>query len=702
MKLYSFVAHDEENKQIVCISEFVSSSHSSSTIEKYLVSIKNNFKTHSSTSLNIFPAIIVTDHCWASINAIHAAFNGISIIQYLNWAYDLIVSQPSNFKLFKSVKTKHLLCSTHFLKNIVKEAREVGGPDKPLKAFIYSFTLLLNSSQMSDFLRILEHMFIVFNAKFKTTLVSDSTFHLQTELLVKRTIINFTRNYNFNLENYLVQTNSSHDTDHIYFDQETLYNLRQNSPFRQFFDSRITTFHDFLRSQTVDSSEMNDYCNPKLFDIVKKCLYIFPLWSGIILRKCQDFLPNLSFTTTSPRVSNNYVENYFNQQKHSLLSSKRVCLRKLPMPSEYISRAIMRLKAQFLQFYAPSDMSIKDLVQAKQSVDDSGPDKLLVEYSENWYKTFKTERKHGAYFKGPGFKHFEPDEKMDTNEPSSHELELLGSIFSQIDPFNASNESGPDEPNAAAFNSICERLLAETQDKKFEMIQALFISSRDSLTSAIRFLRSREKSAHYDPSSHSPDPSFEEILRHSFLCGPFVAALITGDGNCLYRSISVLLFGNEVFFPLIKACSLLTLLQNQQLFSYLIERFQEPTELSLEVFLENHAKSGCWGNEIIILALSLTMSRPVVNFSINNLDTVDSFKRQLIFKYCHSSFAFKVPLLLGLRPGPYHFAAIIEKNLDLSNDLPSKLNTSLIITDYFARDFITLTGRNINVKLDFD
>ena len=109
VKLYSFVAHDEENKQIVCISEFVSSSHSSSTIEKYLVTIKNHFKTHSTSILNIFPAIIVTDHCWASINAIHAAFNGISIIQYLNWAYDLIVNPFA-----PGGRPKHIFQTLHY------------------------------------------------------------------------------------------------------------------------------------------------------------------------------------------------------------------------------------------------------------------------------------------------------------------------------------------------------------------------------------------------------------------------------------------------------------------------------------------------------------------------------------------------------------------------------------------------------------
>ena len=56
------------------------------------------------------------------------SFNGVSILNYINWSFNLIhrqkndeiYSQMSNF-----MKTRVLLCHTHFFKNIVIKTNEI-------------------------------------------------------------------------------------------------------------------------------------------------------------------------------------------------------------------------------------------------------------------------------------------------------------------------------------------------------------------------------------------------------------------------------------------------------------------------------------------------------------------------------------------------------------------------------------------------
>ena len=82
--LYSMVAYDRINRQIISLCDFVTNCNKSTTISKYLYTIKNTLQQ---------PNIIVTDQSWALINSSLEMFNQCNISQYLDWCYKFTIGQ---------------------------------------------------------------------------------------------------------------------------------------------------------------------------------------------------------------------------------------------------------------------------------------------------------------------------------------------------------------------------------------------------------------------------------------------------------------------------------------------------------------------------------------------------------------------------------------------------------------------------------
>ncbi|RMZ97514.1 hypothetical protein BpHYR1_011166, partial [Brachionus plicatilis] len=73
--LYSFTAHDKEKKNVLPISEFVTTSHNVLNISKYVLSIK----TTMDFVKQYIALIIVTDFSFALINSIMETFNHLDL-----------------------------------------------------------------------------------------------------------------------------------------------------------------------------------------------------------------------------------------------------------------------------------------------------------------------------------------------------------------------------------------------------------------------------------------------------------------------------------------------------------------------------------------------------------------------------------------------------------------------------------------------
>ena len=100
---YAIVCHDNINNKINSVAEFVTTQHDSTNISKYLISIKKYFE--------IAPFIVV-DESYAIINAVMESFNGVTILNYINWTFNVLNLPETNImsnNLYHFMKTKVLL-----------------------------------------------------------------------------------------------------------------------------------------------------------------------------------------------------------------------------------------------------------------------------------------------------------------------------------------------------------------------------------------------------------------------------------------------------------------------------------------------------------------------------------------------------------------------------------------------------------------
>lgn len=104
----------------------------------------------------------------------------------------------------------------------------------------------------------------------------------------------------------------------------------------------ISRYNFSVNNIINDNDPENDYFNPALFKIIQDYLYLFPLWTGVLLGDFQYmFNKEVRFT----RLTNNPVENWFKILKHNVIANKRV------MPSQFVGSVYNKIQSKYLQFY---------------------------------------------------------------------------------------------------------------------------------------------------------------------------------------------------------------------------------------------------------------------------------------------------------------------------------------------------------------
>ena len=367
--LYSLVSHDKTNDCIIPIADFVTSAHDSTTIAKYLLSIKSHLELNS-------VSIIVTDFSWALMNAVLLIFNNCNILTYLNWCYDHIYCQGI---VNPHLKTLLVHCSCHTLKNVVRKSKNIKCEDNVRRAFIFCFSLLQESLSSHQFEAYLINIFNLFNQKFETNSLLYSFTYLKKEILnrkiEKQTDPDVFEEPAYLEKNSILKTLSDMPEDKI----ETLSSLKNDSPFKKYFDNVLKNIE--IKLQKDNESEIADvenkyYC-PELFNIIKSMLYILPFWSGLILNN----KPELNGLT---RLDNNKVENRFGDLKNNKLKNRQV------MPSELASILYKHLQVKYFQHYINfNHKELKPVVDA------------INKKEENWNSKKKKNfnREKGYYYK---------------------------------------------------------------------------------------------------------------------------------------------------------------------------------------------------------------------------------------------------------------------------------------------------------------
>ena len=369
--LYSIVCHDEQNKCIIPIAEFVTTSHNHISVTSYFYLVKKYFEKYSKAKSNfIFAPVMVTDFSWTLISSIIEAFNSMTVIEYLNISFEILVLKK-DFLIFKTIL---YLCAAHFIKLIVKKVKDAEPSlnQEVKKCFVFCFTLLQNSTNLIEFECYFINILRMFNSPTINATSASAINYLRSQISNRDpsdlAYANFEglgskedseREKNFELLSML---------DDIQL--QTIKTLKKASKFQSYFENILNANMKIISNYDI-TKHLNPYYSPKLFLIIMNYIYIIPFWTGIMLNLKTGHLIQYQ---SKKRTTNNPVENHFEFDKNKLLNGKlRV------KPSEFIAPKFRFILSKFITFY------LNDLVKQrnfkKQIVDEIEKWKISKDYN---------------------------------------------------------------------------------------------------------------------------------------------------------------------------------------------------------------------------------------------------------------------------------------------------------------------------------
>ena len=222
----------------------------------------------------------------------------------------------------------------------------------------------------------MDHIYNILNNKYLDSTVEFSIRFIQTEL-INRNLKRLNINHDvINRENEEL-INLSYN---IFENETTTKSKKEQTPFGEYFKGKIFEFEIKLISKSLDNTHLNQkknslYC-PDLFEFIKIKLHLLPLWTGLILRQCQNQYPAIYISDQFTRLTNNPVESYFGHLKNQILNRQKRLL-----PSELCSKLYLNIQAIFIEYKFP-DVEIS---------------KRKREIEEVWKKGSKSKR-NGTYY----------------------------------------------------------------------------------------------------------------------------------------------------------------------------------------------------------------------------------------------------------------------------------------------------------------
>ena len=141
---------------------------------------------------------------------------------------------------------------------------------------------------------------------------------------------------------------------------------------------------------------------------------------------------------------------------------------------------------------------------------------------------------------------------------------------------------------------------------------------------------------------------------------------IEEDGNCLFRSVSVSLFGDQSFHIQLRLASIHYLIKYRSYFTLLIQTshaiYKKNSNDQYSSLIEYLAKIDNWGDDICMVLLSMVINRPIIciqNYKRKN----ETFAKSNIFYVCKDQLN-KQPVLLFLNNK--HFRACLNNEKEFT------------------------------------
>lgn len=364
--------HDPYIQKVIPYAEFATNCHNIDSISKGLLGIIKDRET-------IAP-FVVTDESWALINSVIRTFNQCSPLTYLNWAYNVLTKNESNYNMNSAMRTRVILCQTHFFKNVAIKSKEIVKTDKKkFNLFLYAFTVLQNSITIREFEKNLEYLFDIFCRKNK----SEKTILALTTINAKVSERNLDI---FKIHDADILNLNDHKRKNVFVMHDDDKDVIKKSEFTEHFKSLINSFNDSVFPCLFEENAF--YC-PSLFDIIRVKLHIMPLWSGVMIRQgirvIDRYLYSESRLREKTRFDNNPGEGYF-----CILKTKILLDEVKVLPSEVVPKIYNYTKSVYLEFYSSN---------SKEKLKERREKKPSAQVIERWKK------QKGQYYKNSCLKY---------------------------------------------------------------------------------------------------------------------------------------------------------------------------------------------------------------------------------------------------------------------------------------------------------
>lgn len=642
------------------IADFVTTSQTTHTISKYFLAIKHILDIYSHKQFAIAP-IIVSDFSWAIINSVCEIFNRCDSAKYINWTYEVLIKhKKTEFadKLNGLMITRPIICSTHLLKNVVDKCNKITSSKDLKNALIFSFSLLqeCNTIEQIDFY--LENIYIIFNSPFFDESVDRSIKIVKTELQNRR--LN-----KINVNFYLTNENSERIASKQYSNESNLYisqicedEIKKNSPFLYYYDEKFVHFNSEIESKVknIDSKNVsiNKFYSPKLFDVIGSRMYLITLWSSVMIEQFRMILNNHTLNISVSRLTNNPVESWFGHLKTNLLKHNRLSC------SELTCILTSRIESKYKEYVL------------REKIENQTNKKVHV-LKETWNKEKKRKNTKGYFVSN--ISNFCDFNNIDNNQAENPiETSEFNNLFKIVD----SKQNNIDDQKHK-FENIVDQNTEFNNIKKiyenlktivnYRQIETEILTSNIIIKKLISFIRKNLIYPTFEIKKHKIDCYFENLTKLNDLDDVAYVVSVNADGNCFYNSISLLIFGDQRLFYLIKIAVLFILLEYKAFFTTVLIRNYH--EVNFEKYVEQHNRDCEWADQFIILATSIFFKRPLFIFSLDESSMVPYRN-----KYCINNNESN-PLLIAYYLK--HFSPIFPKNLE---NLNKKLEQFSLIDNF--------------------
>ena len=134
------------------------------------------------------------------------------------------------------------------------------------------------------------------------------------------------------------------------------------------------------------------------------------------------------------------------------------------------------------------------------------------------------------------------------------------------------------------------------------------------------------------------------------------------NGNCLYNSISLNLYGSEDNYFLIKIGTLFILFQHEAYFRNIM--IETVSKFNFEKYIEYVAFPGSWGDELSQVAISILLDRPLYVFSCDPIRNIPYSTEVCVNANTINNCSINIGFMVN------HFVALMPKNNQIKPPKP--------------------------------